>query len=220
MACRSLQDKPRASPGRSGAGAAWRRGILFVSRDRSRLRRAALPRQPVNIYPRRLWRLFGTAAANGDMLHGYADDVAKRDEVTFSEPRNLGLDQPIRVVLGPQDDYFTARGDRGFFSRQLQHCAGIGPDGVPPRRTAACTPKRLQHRLGWHRRRVDPGARLKASDRAAGGRADHRRLSEDCHCDFSRLAGARAFAAPAAMSDFSRCRARRPRRFGRPSING
>lgn len=43
----------------------------------------------------------------GDLLHGNADDVATRDEVTFSEPRNLALDQAIRVVLGPQDEYFT-----------------------------------------------------------------------------------------------------------------
>ena len=43
----------------------------------------------------------------GDMLHGYADDAAVRGEVTFSEPRNLALDQAIRVVLGPQDEYFT-----------------------------------------------------------------------------------------------------------------
>jgi biotin-dependent carboxylase-like uncharacterized protein len=50
----------------------------------------------------------GRSLRSGDMLHGFADDVATRDEVTFSEPRNLGLDQAIRVVLGPQNDYFTA----------------------------------------------------------------------------------------------------------------
>jgi biotin-dependent carboxylase-like uncharacterized protein len=50
----------------------------------------------------------GRQLRGGDMLHGYADDVAARDEVTFNEPRDLALDQPIRVVLGPQDDYFTA----------------------------------------------------------------------------------------------------------------
>jgi allophanate hydrolase len=49
----------------------------------------------------------GRQLRSGDTLHGYADDVAARDEVTFNEQRNLGLDQPIRVVLGPQDDYFT-----------------------------------------------------------------------------------------------------------------
>jgi biotin-dependent carboxylase-like uncharacterized protein len=49
----------------------------------------------------------GRQIRSGDTLHGYADDVAARDEVTFSEERNLRLDQPIRVVLGPQDEYFT-----------------------------------------------------------------------------------------------------------------
>jgi biotin-dependent carboxylase-like uncharacterized protein len=50
----------------------------------------------------------GRPLRSGDMLHGFADDVATRDEVTLSEPRSLGLDQAIRVVLGPQNDYFTA----------------------------------------------------------------------------------------------------------------
>lgn len=50
----------------------------------------------------------GRPLQGGDMLHGFADDAASREEVTFSAPRDLALDQPIRVVLGPQDDYFTA----------------------------------------------------------------------------------------------------------------
>jgi biotin-dependent carboxylase-like uncharacterized protein len=58
--------------------------------------------------------LAGRPLRSGDMLHGYAADVATRDEVTFSEPRDLGLDQAIRVVLGPQDDYFTAAAIEGF----------------------------------------------------------------------------------------------------------
>jgi allophanate hydrolase subunit 2 len=41
------------------------------------------------------------------VLHGFADGVQTRDEVTFGEPRSLDLDQAIRVVLGPQDEYFT-----------------------------------------------------------------------------------------------------------------
>jgi allophanate hydrolase len=49
----------------------------------------------------------GRPLRSGDLLHGFANDVAARDEVTFSEPRNLALDQPIRVVLGPQHEYFT-----------------------------------------------------------------------------------------------------------------
>jgi biotin-dependent carboxylase-like uncharacterized protein len=56
----------------------------------------------------------GRPLRSGDMLCGYADDVATRDEVTFSEPRSLGLDQAIRVVLGPQDDYFTAAAIEDF----------------------------------------------------------------------------------------------------------
>ncbi len=51
--------------------------------------------------------LEGRPLRSGDLLHGNAGDVATRDEVTFGEPRNLALDQAIRVVLGPQDEYFT-----------------------------------------------------------------------------------------------------------------
>ena len=58
--------------------------------------------------------LKGRPLRSGDMLHGFTDDVVTRDEVTFSEPRNLGLDQAIRVVLGPQDDYFTAAAIEDF----------------------------------------------------------------------------------------------------------
>jgi biotin-dependent carboxylase-like uncharacterized protein len=49
----------------------------------------------------------GRQLRSGDILHGHADEVLAHEEMTFSEERNLGLDRPIRVVLGPQDDYFT-----------------------------------------------------------------------------------------------------------------
>jgi biotin-dependent carboxylase-like uncharacterized protein len=58
----------------------------------------------------------GRPLRKGDILHGYADDVPTRDEMAFSESRSLGLDQPIRVVLGPQDDYFTATAIEDFLS--------------------------------------------------------------------------------------------------------
>jgi biotin-dependent carboxylase-like uncharacterized protein len=58
----------------------------------------------------------GRKLRSGDLLHGHADDVAARDEVTFSEPRDLALDQPIRVVLGPQHEYFTDAGIEEFLN--------------------------------------------------------------------------------------------------------
>jgi len=49
----------------------------------------------------------GRPLGSGDTLHGHTDDVALRDETALAAPRELCLDQPIRVVLGPQHDYFT-----------------------------------------------------------------------------------------------------------------
>jgi biotin-dependent carboxylase-like uncharacterized protein len=51
--------------------------------------------------------LSGRALRSGDVLHGYVEKAATREEVTFGKARDLGLDRPIRVVLGPQQDYFT-----------------------------------------------------------------------------------------------------------------
>jgi biotin-dependent carboxylase-like uncharacterized protein len=58
----------------------------------------------------------GRQLRSGDMLHGHADDVVTRDEVTLSEQRDFRLDRPIRVVLGPQDDYFTEAAIEEFLS--------------------------------------------------------------------------------------------------------
>lgn len=60
--------------------------------------------------------LSGRQLRGGDILNGSTGDVASREEVTLSEQRNLHFDQPIRVVLGPQDDYFTEDAIRGFLS--------------------------------------------------------------------------------------------------------
>lgn len=51
--------------------------------------------------------LSGRAIRNGDTLHGFADDAPARQELAFGAGRDLRLTQPIRAVLGPQDDYFT-----------------------------------------------------------------------------------------------------------------
>lgn len=60
--------------------------------------------------------LSGRQLRGGDILDGSTEDVAAREEVTLSEQRNLRFDQPIRVVLGPQDDYFTEDAIREFLS--------------------------------------------------------------------------------------------------------
>jgi biotin-dependent carboxylase-like uncharacterized protein len=51
--------------------------------------------------------LSGRSLRSGDTLHGTIDDAAARAEVCLSDQRNLRLNQAIRVVLGPQNDYFT-----------------------------------------------------------------------------------------------------------------
>jgi biotin-dependent carboxylase-like uncharacterized protein len=51
--------------------------------------------------------LSGRPLRSGDTLHGTIDDAAARAELCLNDQRDLRLDQAIRVVLGPQDDYFT-----------------------------------------------------------------------------------------------------------------
>jgi allophanate hydrolase len=60
--------------------------------------------------------LEGRQLQAGDILNGNKDDVAQREEVTLSEPRDLRFGQPIRVVLGPQDDFFTEAAIQEFLS--------------------------------------------------------------------------------------------------------
>ena len=49
----------------------------------------------------------GRALRRGDRLPLARDGVDVRDERALARPVDLGLDLPIRVVLGPQHDYFT-----------------------------------------------------------------------------------------------------------------
>lgn len=60
--------------------------------------------------------LSGRQLRTGDTMHGTIGDAAARTEVALGEPRKLRLEQPIRVVLGPQDDYFTEDAIRKFLS--------------------------------------------------------------------------------------------------------
>jgi len=90
----------------------------------------------------------GRPLRSGDMLHGYLDDGPMRDEMTFSEPRSLGLDQAIPVVLGPQDDYFTAVAIEEFLHGSYTIMPASDRMGVSPRRAVACARERLQHHVG------------------------------------------------------------------------
>jgi biotin-dependent carboxylase-like uncharacterized protein len=60
--------------------------------------------------------LDGRPLRSGDILHGASDDVVARDELSLPEPRELRFDQPIRVVLGPQDSHFTEAAIEQFLS--------------------------------------------------------------------------------------------------------
>jgi allophanate hydrolase len=56
----------------------------------------------------RIGGLNGDMLQPGDVLPVRSDDVAQRPELALAVPWPAQFDAPIRVVLGPQDDYFTA----------------------------------------------------------------------------------------------------------------
>jgi allophanate hydrolase len=57
--------------------------------------------------PVRLGGLHGDVLQPGDVLPVSADDVAQRPERLLTQPFAAMLDASIRVVLGPQEDFFT-----------------------------------------------------------------------------------------------------------------
>ena len=52
----------------------------------------------------------GRRLQKNDMVPLKLAGVERRDERALAEPLNLALDHPVRVVLGPQADYFTETG--------------------------------------------------------------------------------------------------------------
>lgn len=58
----------------------------------------------------------GRVLAAGDVLLGPLAGAAKRGEVALPAPFDPGLDRPIRVVLGPQDDYLGDEAIATFLS--------------------------------------------------------------------------------------------------------
>jgi biotin-dependent carboxylase-like uncharacterized protein len=53
-----------------------------------------------------------------DTLPLALDAVAVRPERTLAEPLDLALEQPVRVVMGPQDDYFTRDAIAAFLTSE------------------------------------------------------------------------------------------------------
>ena len=60
----------------------------------------------------------GRALRRGDRLPLARDAVDVRDELALARPVDLGLGRPIRVVLGPQRDYFTDAAVATFLSSE------------------------------------------------------------------------------------------------------
>jgi allophanate hydrolase len=60
--------------------------------------------------------LQGRRLQKGDNIPLVSDTVRACDERALAEPLDLAFDQPVRVVLGPQADYFTERGVDTFLS--------------------------------------------------------------------------------------------------------
>lgn len=66
----------------------------------------------------RIGGFHGRRLQQGDQLSLKLDSVQLRPEYAISRPLDLGLDQPIRVILGPQDDYFTKDSIETFLSSE------------------------------------------------------------------------------------------------------
>lgn len=60
----------------------------------------------------------GRALRRGDRLPLARDAVDVRDELALARPVDLGLGRPIRIVLGPQRDYFTDAAVATFLSSE------------------------------------------------------------------------------------------------------
>ncbi len=60
----------------------------------------------------------GQSLRKGDLLPLKRTSANRREELALSPPLDLAFDRPIRVVLGPQADYFTDAGLRTFLSSE------------------------------------------------------------------------------------------------------
>ena len=84
---------------------------------------------------------------------------------------------PIRVVLGPQADYFTEAGISTFLEKRIHGDQRFKPNGTSHRGICHRARPRLQHHIGRHFGRFNPGAGNRAPDHFTRGQADNRRIS-------------------------------------------
>ena len=66
----------------------------------------------------RMGGIHGMALKRGDSVPLERASVAQRPEKTLAQAFDLGLDQPLRVVLGPQADFFTKEAIATFLSAE------------------------------------------------------------------------------------------------------
>lgn len=72
----------------------------------------------------------GRALADGDLLPLTLSAVDSRAEVVLANPSYLDAQGPIRVVLGPQDDFFTAESIAQFFNSDFTVGAAVDRMGM------------------------------------------------------------------------------------------
>ena len=135
----------------------------------------------------------GRALIAGDRLPLRLSEASDADDCQFD---HLDLSPPdrFRVIVGPQNDYFSDAAMASFFDSRLRDRHRCRPHGHAAVGSAARTLPAAQFHLGRHRAGLDPGARQRPADRAAGRSPDRRRLSQNRNRDFGRFAGARPHA--------------------------
>lgn len=72
----------------------------------------------------------GRALVDGDVLPVVTDAVDRRPEVVLATPSFLAAEGPMRIVLGPQDDFFTAASIDRFFSSEFVVGAAVDRMGM------------------------------------------------------------------------------------------
>lgn len=88
--------------------------------------------------------LAGRPLQAGDLLPLALEEATDRGEAALRQVPDLGLSRPVRVVLGPQDDHFTAEAVRTFLSAEYR----ISPNA--DRMGFRLEGPKLEHRDGYN----------------------------------------------------------------------